>query len=128
MMPRDKWLALLKTTSRPLGSVSSQPFGNGESSFEALLTRYGGQWWLRMGALNEAGQSISMGARDEWLDDETAWIVVSDVSYERPTSFDATAPVVLLHVEKSVHGPGDDGEPADATGLGDRLVIWIESR
>jgi hypothetical protein len=125
-MPQDKWFAVLKAASRPLGAVSSQPFGNGESSFEALLTRYGGQWWLRMGALNEDGQSISMGGRDDWLDDETVWVVGSDVSYLRPTSFDTTAPVVLLHVEKSVHGP-DESEPADASGLGDRLVIWIES-
>jgi hypothetical protein len=124
-MPNDKWFALLKAAPRSQGSVSSKLIGNGESSFEALLTKYGGQWWLRMGALNEAGQSIALAPRDEWLDDETAWVVDSDVSYLRPISFDATGPVVLLHVEKSVHGAGD-GESFDASGLGDRLVIWIE--
>jgi hypothetical protein len=130
-MPRDKWTAVLRAASRPQAVVSTQPIGNGESSFEALLTKYGGQWWLRMGALNEDGQSISIAPRDEWLNDETTWVVDSDVSYLRPTSFDATTPVVLLHVEKSVHGPDDGGpvdpEPADASGLGNRLVIWIES-
>jgi hypothetical protein len=124
-LPASRWRDALRAAPPSEGVVRSQPFAAGESSFEALLTRYGGHWWLRMGAVNEDGQSISLAPRDRWLSDETAWVVASDVGYGRVNSFDPSQPIQLLHVEQNVHARDAD-DSGDGSALVDRLVIWIE--
>jgi len=119
-LSKAKWFDLLR--AQPATSV--EKLLSGESSFEALLTKYGGQWWLVTGAVGERGKSVCLAPRDKWLDQETSWSVASDVSYEKAAVRDASEPVVLLHVEKGAHGDGDDQAWEDAP-VDDQIVIWI---
>jgi hypothetical protein len=117
-----KWCEIL----RQRAGGGAEPLVSGELSYEALLTRYSGKWWLRMGGPGEAGKTIGLAPHDRWLDDETAWVVSSDAKYESVATFDAKEPLILLHVEQSVHGSnGARDEPAAD---GQRLVIWVDSQ
>lgn len=119
---KAKWCELL----RGQRGAHAEPIESGESSFESLLTKYGGQWWLVTGDVGETGTSVSLAPQDKWLSDETAWAVASDVSYEKVAVIGATDPVILLHVERRVHGA--DEEAMDDELTREQVVVWIESQ
>jgi hypothetical protein len=127
LVGRGAWFQFLRAQSRPLGEIDD----GGEFGYEALLTEYDGRPWLRAGRLAEQGVTFDLPPRNAWLLAETSWRIQSDASYDEVRTFVPAEPVVLLHIERSIHDRDDAGDgPKFAddgrTRVNERFVIWLE--
>ncbi len=121
---REEWFQVLREATRDTGGALHA----GEFGFEALLTEYDGNWFLRWGRVQDDGVTLALPERASWLNDETVWVVSSDASIERAESFDGGSSVVLLHLEPKASGDNNPSHTGvDADGGWPRIVIWIES-
>jgi hypothetical protein len=106
--------------------LSGEEFG-----YEALIMEYDNRSWFRAGRLLHEGDTFNLPDRYEWLLEETSWRSWSDASYDTVKMFNPGEPVVLLHLERTIHDR--DPDPATfasegGTPVGERLVIWLDVR
>ena len=119
------WLSFVESRRRG----ASVPLPAGQFTLAASLEEYDSKWFFRHAYQNKLQGTIELMPNTDWFSDLLVHLQHGDANCEEVKLFDASTPVILLHVRKGkIHYEGDQWSVERPVGPTDSLVVWLSAQ